>query len=133
MGCALSIEKYGTLNVTECCPSHGRVAGHIPFATSGYGYIGARNDTTQQSGQTPDKGVEIKKHYFFREGITKCSDVYSKVTGIRQHKKHLLEYIGYMFRPVNRLSSGHQSSKSKVLLRYWDPNIYSYIQYKIWY
>ena len=32
------------------------------------------------------------------------------------------EYIGYMFRPVNRSSSGHQSYKSKVLLRYWDPN-----------
>ena len=26
-----------------------------------------------------------------------------------------LEYIGYMFRPVNRSSSGHQSNKSKVL------------------
>ena len=38
-----------------------------------------------------------------------------------------------MFRPVNRSSSGHQSNKSKVLLRYWDPNIYNYIQYKIWY
>jgi hypothetical protein len=25
----------------------------------GYGYTGARNDTTQQSGQTPDKEVEI--------------------------------------------------------------------------
>jgi len=44
-----------------------------------------------------------------------------------------LECIGYMFRPVNRSSSGHQSNKSKVLLRYWDPNIYNYIQYKIWY
>jgi hypothetical protein len=44
-----------------------------------------------------------------------------------------LEYIGYMFRPANRSSSGHQSNKSKVLLRYWDPNIYNYIQYKIWY
>jgi len=38
-----------------------------------------------------------------------------------------------MLRPVNRSSSGHQSSKSKVLLRYWDPNIYNYIPYKIWY
>jgi len=28
--------------------------------TLGYGYIGARNDTTQQSGQTPDKEVESK-------------------------------------------------------------------------
>ena len=44
-----------------------------------------------------------------------------------------LEYICYMFRPVNRSSSGHQSNKSKVLLRYWDSNIYNYIQYKIWY
>jgi len=38
-----------------------------------------------------------------------------------------------MFRPANRSSSGHQSNKAKVLLRYWDPNIYNYIQYKIWY
>ena len=26
-----------------------------------YGHIGARTDTTQQSGQTPDKEVEVKK------------------------------------------------------------------------
>jgi hypothetical protein len=26
----------------------------------GYGYTGARTDTTQQSGQTPDKEVEIR-------------------------------------------------------------------------
>jgi hypothetical protein len=30
------------------------------FDTLGYGYIGARTDTTQQSGQTPDKEVGIK-------------------------------------------------------------------------
>ena len=30
----------------------------------GYGYIGARNDTTQQSGQTPDNEVEIKTLLF---------------------------------------------------------------------
>ena len=30
-----------------------------------------------------------------------------------------------MFRPVNRSSSGHQYSESKVLFRYWDPNIYN--------
>ena len=29
----------------------------------GYGYIESLTDTTQQSGQTPDKEVEIKKHY----------------------------------------------------------------------
>ena len=40
-----------------------------------------------------------------------------------------LDYIGYMFRPVNRSSSGPQSNNCKVLLRNWDPNIYSYIQH----
>jgi len=30
------------------------------FSWLGYGYIGARTNTTQQSGQTPDKEVEIK-------------------------------------------------------------------------
>jgi len=41
---------------------------------------------------------------------------------IRQHYKYLFEHIGYMFRPVNRSSSGLQQNKSKVLLRNWDPN-----------
>ena len=65
-----------------------------------------------------------------RSALTKYkmkSLVYVRTTNI------YLEYIGYMFRPVNRPSSGHQSNKSKVLLRYWDPNICNYIQYKIWY
>jgi len=31
--------------------------------------------------------------------------------------------IGYMFRPVNRSSSGLQQNKSKVLLENWDPDI----------
>ena len=31
----------------------------------GYGYLGARNDTTQQSGQTPDKEIEIKNFAVF--------------------------------------------------------------------
>ena len=39
---------------------------------------------------------------FFREGITKCSNVvYNKFTDISQHNKYLLENLGYMFRPVN--------------------------------
>ena len=65
-----------------------------------------------------------------RSALTKYtvkSLVYVSTTNI------YLEYIGYMFRPVNRSSSSHRSNKSKVLLRYWDPNIYNYIQYKIWY
>ena len=35
-----------------------------------YGYIGARNDTTQQSGQTPDKEVEIKHITVYVSGYT---------------------------------------------------------------
>ena len=35
-----------------------------PYAL-GYGYIEARTDTTQQSGQTPDKEVEIKNIILF--------------------------------------------------------------------
>ena len=43
----------------------------------------------------------------FKEGITKCSNELSnKLTSTRQHNKYLLEHIGYMFRPVNRSSSG---------------------------
>jgi len=37
----------------------------------GYGYIGARTDTTQQSGQTPDKEAEIKN-------ITVCVSGYTE-------------------------------------------------------
>ena len=33
-------------------------------------YIGARNDTTQQSGQTPDKEVEIKNITVYVSGYT---------------------------------------------------------------
>ena len=41
--------------------------------------------------------------------------------------------IGYLFRPVNRSSSGLQKNKSKVLLRYRDPNVFIVVnEYKIW-
>ena len=36
----------------------------------GHGYIGARTDTTQQSGQTPDKEVEIKNITVYVSGYT---------------------------------------------------------------
>jgi len=58
-----------------------------------------------------------------------------KLTNTRQHNKYLLEYIGYMFRPVNRSSSGFQQNKSQVLFKYWDPCIFTVvnIQKKTWY
>jgi hypothetical protein len=34
------------------------------------GYIGARNDTTQESGQTPDKKVQIKNITVYVSGYT---------------------------------------------------------------
>jgi hypothetical protein len=36
----------------------------------GYGYIRARTDTTQQSGQIPDKEVEIKNIIVYFSGYT---------------------------------------------------------------
>jgi len=36
----------------------------------GYGYIGARTDTTQQSGQTPNKDLEIKNITVYVNGYT---------------------------------------------------------------
>jgi hypothetical protein len=43
------------------CESAFRRSQAVEECTLGYGYIGARADTTQQFGQTPDKEVEIKK------------------------------------------------------------------------
>jgi hypothetical protein len=39
-------------------------------AVWGYSHIGARNDTTQQSGQTPDKEVDIKNITVYVSGYT---------------------------------------------------------------
>jgi len=64
--------------------------------------------------------IQIRKTYLIFE---KRKHINNKLTHTRQHNKYLLEYIGYMFRPVNRSSSGLQQNKSKVLLKNWDPNI----------
>jgi len=40
------------------------------WVPAGYGHIGARTDTTQQSGQTPDKEVEIKNFTVYVSGYT---------------------------------------------------------------
>jgi hypothetical protein len=40
------------------------------FVALGYGYIGGRTDTTQQSGQTSDKEVEIKNITVYVSGYT---------------------------------------------------------------
>ena len=67
--------------------------------------------------------------------ITKCSnELNNKLISTRQHNKYLLEYIGYMFRPVNRSSSGLHRNKSLVLFRYWYPNIFTIVNvHKNWY
>ena len=41
-----------------------------PLGALGHGYVGARNDTTQQSGQTPDKEVDIKSITVYVSGYT---------------------------------------------------------------
>ena len=40
----------------------------------GRGYIEARTDTTQQSGQTPDKEVKIKHITVYVNGYTESAD-----------------------------------------------------------
>jgi len=58
----------------------------------------------------------------------------NKLTITRQHNKYLLECVDYMFRPVNRSSSGLHRNKSQVLFRYWDPNIFTVVNvHKKWY
>jgi hypothetical protein len=42
----------------------------LQHTSLGYGYIGASTDTTQQSGQTPDKGVEIRNITVYVSGYT---------------------------------------------------------------
>ena len=71
----------------------------------------------------------------FKEGITMRSNkINDKVISTHQHNKYLLEYIDYMFRPVNRSSSGLQQNMSQVLFRYCDPNIFTVLNvHKIWY
>jgi len=57
----------------------------------------------------PGRQVVVEIKLFLREGITKClNKVYNKFTNIRQHNNYVLDHIGYMFRPVNKSSSGLQ-------------------------
>jgi len=64
----------------------------------------------------------------------RSNKINDKVISTHQHNKYLLEYIDYMFRPVNRSSSGLQQNMSQVLFRYWDPNIFTVLNvHKIWY
>jgi len=87
-----------------------------------------RNDTGVTTGETIICPFKALRHPTVI--IRNCA-LYDKFTDIRQQNKYLLEYIGYMFRPVNRSSSCHQYSESEVLFRHWDPNIYNCKQYKI--
>jgi len=69
--------------------------------------------------QIPDDAAASRRRPGFQNNLL----VYSKFTNIRQHKNYLLDHIGYMFRPVNRSSSGLQQSKSKMLLKKLNSNI----------
>jgi hypothetical protein len=49
----------------------------VPYSegsTLGRGYIEARTDTSQQSGQTPDEEVEIKNIIVYVSGYTETPD-----------------------------------------------------------
>ena len=59
----------------------------------GHAYIGARNDTTQQSGQTPDKEVEIKNITVYVSGYTEIdtTGMLSLPTVWRQQSEFVFE------------------------------------------
>ena len=63
-------------------------------------------------------GVETSAFPFFCDMLPWSSVtclLYNTLTNSRQDNKCLLEYVGYMFQPVNRSLSGLQQSKSQVL------------------
>jgi hypothetical protein len=65
-------------------------AGERPQTYSlGHSYIGARNDTTQQSGQTPDKEAEIKNPIVYVSGYieTDTTGMLSPLTVWRQQSE----------------------------------------------
>ena len=64
----------------------------------------------------------------FKEGITNCSKEQSnKLNSTRQHNKYVLQYIGYMFRPVNRSSSGLHRNSLGCCLGIGIPNIFTVV------
>jgi len=72
--------------------------------------------------------IEASAQTFANFMINSLIEFYDKFTDIRQQHKYLLEYLAYMFRPVNRSSSGHQYSESEVLLDTGIP-IFSIVNY----
>ena len=67
--------------------------------------------------------------------IAQSSGYFNKFTDTRQHNSYLLDHMGYMFRPVNRSSSGLRQNKSNVLFRKIGIPIFCTVvkKYKIWY
>ena len=81
------------------------------------------------------KIFEVKPKSKIKEDITKCSnELNNKLTRRNSTTNIYWRNIGYMFRPVNRSSSGLHRNKSQVLFRYWDPNIFTIVNvHKNWY
>ena len=81
-------------------------------ASYGYGYIEARTDTTQQSGQTPDKEVEIKNITVYLDGwLTVHRSITLADFQLDAQNSYLFIYntfikILYVFRALPLLSSG---------------------------
>ena len=62
------------------------------------------------------------------------NELHNKLISTRQLKKYLFKCVGYMFRSVNRSSSGLLRNKTQVFFRYWDPNIFTVVNVnKNWY
>ena len=70
-------------------PAIARIKGIQNYAL-GDGYTGARNDTTQQSGQTPDKEVEIKNITVYTEWHKKNGHFWKTQQKLKKSKKKYL-------------------------------------------
>jgi len=72
----------------------------------GYGYIGARNDTTQRSGHTPDKELELTNITVYVSGYseTDTTGMLSPLTVWRQQSEFILSgQSGQMLAAVKKV------------------------------
>jgi len=99
-------------------------AGERPQTNAlGYSYIGARNDTTQQSGQTPDKEAEIKITTVYVSGYTETdtTGMLSPLTVWRQQSEFVSSRQSGQIPAAVRIGFECRCNGQNVSNRTWTP------------